>query len=96
MSNSSIFCLLHYLYTYALMYHLNNKCIALAYYCIIHSFFPFFAFTTIRTRKFGHGQYARGFRLPHNTAREVRTLSKVRHPELIALYASAPNHVLCQ
>ena len=31
---------------------------------------------------------------PHNTARQVRTLSIVRHPELIALYASAPNHVL--
>ena len=25
---------------------------------------------------------------------KVRTLSQVRHPELIALYASAPNHVL--
>ena len=32
--------------------------------------------------------------LPHNTASQVRTLSTVRHPELIALYASAPNHVL--
>ena len=52
--------------------------------------------TTIRTRTFGYGQYARGFRLPHNTAQEVRTLSTVRHPELIALYASAPNHVLGQ
>ena len=31
---------------------------------------------------------------PHNTASQVRTLSTVRHPELIALYASAPNHVL--
>ena len=31
---------------------------------------------------------------PHNTARQVRTLSTVRHPKLIAIYASAPNHVL--
>ena len=53
-------------------------------------------FTTIRTRMFGYGQYARGFRLPHNTAQEVRTLSTVRHPKLIALYASAPNYVLGQ
>ena len=27
---------------------------------------------------------------------KVRTLSQVRHPELIALYESAPNHVLGQ
>ena len=33
---------------------------------------------------------------PRNTASKVRTLSTVRHPELIALYASAPNHVLGQ
>ena len=33
---------------------------------------------------------------PHNMARKVRTLSTVQHPELIALYASAPNHVLGQ
>ena len=33
---------------------------------------------------------------PHNMARKVRTLSTVRHPELIALYASAPNQVLGQ
>ena len=33
---------------------------------------------------------------PHNMAIKVRTLSIVRHPELIALYASAPNHVLGQ
>ena len=53
-------------------------------------------FTTFRTCTLGYGQYARGSRLPHNTAQEVRTLSTVRHPELIALYASAPNHVLGQ
>ena len=53
-------------------------------------------FTTIRTRMFGYGQFARGSRLPHNMAQEVRTLSIVRHPELIALYASAPNHVFGQ
>ena len=29
-------------------------------------------------------------------ARKVQTLSTVRHPELIALYASAPNHVFGQ
>ena len=50
-------------------------------------------FTTIRTRTFGYGQYARGSCLPHNTTQEVRTLPTVWHPELIALYASAPNHV---
>ena len=33
---------------------------------------------------------------PHTMAIKVRTLSTVRHPELIALYASAPNHVLDQ
>ena len=33
---------------------------------------------------------------PHNMAKQVRTLSTVRHPELIALYASAPNHILGQ
>ena len=33
---------------------------------------------------------------PHTMARKVRTLSTVRHPKLIALYASAPNHVLGQ
>ena len=53
-------------------------------------------FTTIRTCTFGYGQYARGSRLPRNTVQEVRTLSTVRHPELIALYASAPNHVFGQ
>ena len=37
-----------------------------------------------------------GASVPHNLARQVRTLSIVRHPELIALYASAPNHVLGQ
>ena len=52
--------------------------------------------TTIRTRTFGYGQFARGSRLPHNTVQEFRTLSIVRHPELIALYASAPNHVFGQ
>ena len=31
---------------------------------------------------------------PHNMASQVQTLSTVRHPELIALYASALNHVL--
>ena len=41
-------------------------------------------------------QFARGFSVPHNTARKVRTLSTVRHPELIALYGSALNHVLGQ
>ena len=55
-----------------------------------------YPFTTIRTRTSGYGQFARGPRLPHNTAQEVRTLLTVRHPELIALYASAPNHVLGQ
>ena len=53
-------------------------------------------FTTIRTRTFGYSQFVSGSRLPHNTAQEVRTLSTVRHPKLIALYASAPNHVLGQ
>ena len=53
-------------------------------------------FMIISTRTCGYGQFARGPRLPHNTAQEVRTLSTVRHPELIALYASAPNHVLGQ
>ena len=51
---------------------------------------------TIRTRTFGYGQFARGSRLPHNTVQEVRTLSTVRQLELIALYASSPNHVLGQ
>ena len=51
---------------------------------------------TSSTRTLWYGQYARGLSVPHNTAREVRTLSTVRHPELIALYASAPNHVLGQ
>ena len=60
------------------------------------SFFTICPFTTIRTRTFGYGQYARGFRLPHNTAQKVRTLSTVRHPELIALYASSRNHVFGQ
>ena len=27
---------------------------------------------------------------------KVQTLSQVRHPELIALYASAPNHVFAK
>ena len=31
---------------------------------------------------------------PRNTASKVQTLSTVWHPELIALYALAPNHVL--
>ena len=53
-------------------------------------------FTTFRTCTLGCSQYARGSRLPRNTAQEVRTLSTVRHPELIALYGSAPNHVLGQ
>ena len=37
-----------------------------------------------------------GASVPLIMAREVRTLSQVRHPELIALYASAPNHDLGQ
>ena len=41
-------------------------------------------------------EYARGSCLPRNTAQEVRTLSIVRHPEHIALYASALNHVFGQ
>ena len=53
-------------------------------------------FTTFRTCTLGSGQYARGSRSPRNTAQEVQTLSTVRHPELIALYASTPNHVLGQ
>ena len=53
-------------------------------------------FMTFRTCTLGCGQYARGSRLPHNTAQEVRTLLTVQHPELIALYASAPNHVFGQ
>ena len=35
-----------------------------------------------------------GAYVPHNAVSKVRTLSRVWHPELIALYASAPNHVL--
>ena len=50
-------------------------------------------FMTFRTYTLGYGQYARGSCLPHNTVQEVRTLWTVRHPELIALYAPAPNHV---
>ena len=34
------------------------------------------------------------FMVPRNMASKVRTLSTVRLPELIALYASASNHVL--
>ena len=37
-----------------------------------------------------------GLTTPHNMVWEDRTLSRVRHPELIALYASAPNHVFGQ
>ena len=53
-------------------------------------------FTTFRTCMLGYGQYARGSHSPRNTVQEVRTLSTVLHPELIALYASAPNHVFGQ
>ena len=53
-------------------------------------------FITNSSRTFWYVQFARGFSVSHNTARKVRTLSTVRHPELIALYASAPNHVLGQ
>ena len=62
-------------------------------------FFIFFIdclFITNCTRTFWYVQFARGFSVPHNTARKVRTLSTVRHPELIALYASALTHVLGQ
>ena len=41
-------------------------------------------------------QFARGFIVPHNTTGKVQTLSTIRLPEFIALYASAPNHVLGQ
>ena len=59
-------------------------------------FFLDYLFITNCTHTFWYVQFARGFSVPHNTARKVRTLSTVRHPELIALYASAPNHVLGQ
>ena len=39
---------------------------------------------------------APGAYVPHKMVWEVRTISQVRHPELIALYASAPNHVFGQ
>ena len=55
-----------------------------------------FLFITYCTHTLWYVQLARGFSVPHNTTRKVRTLSTVRHPELIALYASAPNHVLGQ
>ena len=53
-------------------------------------------FITKSTCIFWYVQYAGGFSVPHNMARKVRTLSTVRHPELIALYALALNHVLGQ
>ena len=69
------------------MYSVSLHSFILLLYCL---------FITNCTRTFWYVQLARGFSVPHNTARKVRTLSTVRHPELIALYASAPNHVLGQ
>ena len=65
---------------------------------LLHFFilFLYYLFITNCTRTFWYVQLARGFSVPHNTTIKVRTLSTVRHPELIALYASAPNHVLGQ
>ena len=45
-------------------------------------------FITNSSRTYWYDQLARGFSVPHNTTRKVRTLSTVRHPELIALYTS--------
>ena len=65
---------------------------------LLHLFIFFLVrlFTTNCTRTFWYVQCARGFSVPHNTARKVCTLSTVRHPELIDLYASATNYVLGQ
>ena len=65
---------------------------------LLHVFIFFLdcLFITNCTRTFWYVQSARGFSVPHNTARKVRTLSIVRHPELIPLYASTPNYVLGQ
>ena len=62
-------------------------------------FFILFLYCLLITNCIGtfwYVQLARGFSVPYNMARKVRTLSTVRHPELIPLYASAPNHVLGQ
>ena len=40
--------------------------------------------------------YARGLVVPIIRQQSPNTLTVVRHPELIALYASDPNHVLGQ
>ena len=58
--------------------------------------FLYCLFITNCTRTFWYVQFTRGFSVPHNMARKVQTLSRVRHPKLIALYASAPNHVFGQ
>ena len=65
---------------------------------LLHFFilFLYCLFITNCTRTFWYVRLARGFSVPHNTARKVRTLSTMRHLELIELYASAPNHVLGQ
>ena len=72
-----------------------KQCIALR--LLLHFSFTYIcSFMKSSTRTLWYGQYARGLSIPHNTAWEVRTLLTVRHPELIALYASALNHVLGQ
>ena len=65
---------------------------------LLHLFTPFLycLFIINCTRTLVYVRLARGFSVPHNTATKVQTLSTVRHPELIALYASALNHVLGQ
>ena len=63
-------------------------------YCFI---FIFLDILVNFTRTLWYDQFARGFKAPHNTAKKSEHFySTVWYPKLIALHASAPNHVFGQ
>ena len=94
--HSPTLCLSHYLYHSALTQFFNKQCMTL--WLLLHSCYIYTSLCSLVTpsnRTLWYDQCTRGLRT-HNMVWKVWTLSQVRHPELIALYASAPNHVFGQ
>ena len=94
---SYFFCLMHQLYTYGLSYCPNKlEVIHSVSFLLLSPYFLLNIYSIphpyILVRSVCQGLLIE----PHKMPRKVRTLSIVRHPELVALYASAPNHVLGQ